>query len=138
MAKSVLDQIQREFSRGCSPETGERRKAPRRACVAPSVLVPVRPDGSVLERGRRDAVVIDVSPSGVRVISRHRFRSQKVRVRIPITGGDQAVLAGKIVRRRTVLGYREYGIRLIGGAAGIFAEDELLTNPSLLHVTGQF
>jgi len=75
------------------------------------VLVPADATGRLDEAGRRDGIVVDVSESGLRLISRSLGSAARIEVRIPRLGGDDLIVAGTVVRMRELdRGYREYGL----------------------------
>jgi len=107
--KSLLQQLDEEFGIGLAPGQDERRVTDRRPCVAPVVLVPGDD-----EAGRRDGIALDVSETGLRVLSRAHLDAPVLEVRIPRVEGAPIVLVGAVVRVRDLTsGYREYGLRLI-------------------------
>lgn len=106
--KSLLQQLEEEFGVGVPEGQSERRTNDRRACVAPVVIVP-----DENEDGRRDGIALDVSGSGMRVLSRAKLTAALLEVRIPRGDAEPIVLVGRIVRTRELAsGYTEYGLRL--------------------------
>ncbi len=109
MVRSLLQQLDEEFGIGLPSGQDERRGSSRRPCVVPAILAP---QGD--EEGRRDGIALDVSETGIRVLSRAHLESDVLEVRIPRAQGDPIVLVGRVVRMRELAsGYREYGLRLI-------------------------
>jgi hypothetical protein len=109
VTKSLLQQLDEEFGVGLGSGQDERRSSLRRPCVAPAILVP---DGD--EAGRRDGIALDVSETGIRVLSRAHLEAEVLEVRIPRAEGEPIVLVGRVVRTRELgSGYREYGLRFL-------------------------
>ena len=108
---SLLAVLDSEFGLGPPQEDVERRGSGRRHCAVPAVLVPADESGRLDEAGRRDGIVVDVSESGLRLISRNLESVARMEVRIPRLEGDDLVVSGTVVRTRELdRGYREYGL----------------------------
>jgi len=111
VTKSLLESLDEEFGLGVA-EPDERRAAARRTCVAPAVLVPGDAPDAFRERDRRDGIAVDVSESGMRVVSRSLGPARWLQVRIPRADGGWIEFRGEVVRERELSdGYRELGLR---------------------------
>ena len=95
-----------------SLESRRHRSQPRQACVIPGTLVPLDPDGRPVVRRVRAVTAVDISRSGVRLLTRSPLHEGAVELELQVQHEEAVKLTCEVVRsRRLQSGYWELGLR---------------------------